>query len=622
MLIKSRFLIFFCFFYGMLSATAQNHLIHKLQKKLAHTKDSIAYVNTLNRIGMLMHLKDPDSCFIYSTKARHISQRLKYTKGVADASNNIAISLYTRGMHNDAIKLFSKVLASYTQQKDTANMAQVYLNMASVYSSIRDTVNALKYSRKSMQLGANIPHDSIMSLVYANYCNVNARIPEDSAQYYLDKAYTIAMRYHDEHVIIALQQLRAGRFLSSGNKEKALPYIQSSLDAARAAGLEYNEITSLSLMANYYADDPQKALSYYQQIIEIAEENGYRYLKGNVLQGMLHAAEQLGDKDQQLAISKLLITAVTEREKHMKQFVGDYMAYNNLQNDYKLLEITQKSTRKRLFLMISLCAVSLLLLIIVFRLYTLSKNQSRKRGKISRMIQQKNEALEEADVFKNKLVSILAHDFRAPLISTLSIAEILKENISLSEAEMEIFYRKIKEDASDMLEQFDTILQWIRQQLTGYHLVKEQLQLYELFGDSITINHPLIAQKAITVLNKIPEDLKVLSDREMLQFINRNLLSNAIRFSDEKGTIQLSAFRKNREVIVSVADDGNGLSPEVLQKLFRITEIAGGTTHNGAGIALFMCRDFIEKLGGRIWAENHTTKGAIFYYALPYESPA
>ena len=620
MLTKSRFLIFLCFFCSMLSATAQNDLIDKLQKQLSHQKDSTVYVNTLNRIGMLMHLKDPDSCFIYGMKAKGIAQRNHYVKGVNDASNNIAVSLYIRGMHSDAITLFSKVLNSYRQQKDTANVSQIYNNIASVYSTLQDTTNAIKYSRKAMRVGAGIRNDSIMALVYANYCNVNPGISNDSARYYLNKAHDIATRYNDQRILISVQQLRASRLLFEGQKEKALPYITASLAASRKAGLEYNEISSLDLMATYYADDPKTALSYYKSIDKLTG-NSYPYLKVNVLKGMLYYAEQLDNQEEQIEISKILVKAVSEQEYRMRQFVGDYVHYNELENDYKVLEITEKSTRKRLFLMISLCVVSLLLLIIVYRMYNFSKNQARKREKLSQMIQQKNEALEAADIFKNELVSILAHDFRAPLISTLSIAGILKENISLSEAEMEIFYGKIKDDATDMLEQFDTILQWIRQQLTGYHSEMEQLQLYVLFEHSIHINHALITQKKITVLNKIPEDLKVLSDREMLQFINRNLLSNAIRFSDENGTIQLSAFRKNGEVIVSVSDDGNGLSPEVLQKLFRITEIAGGTTHNGAGIALFMCRDFIEKLGGRIWAENQATKGAIFYYALPDESP-
>jgi len=102
----------------------------------------------------------------------------------------------------------------------------------------------------------------------------------------------------------------------------------------------------------------------------------------------------------------------------------------------------------------------------------------------------------------------------------------------------------------------------------------------------------------------------------MLQFVNRNLLSNALKFSPNGKTIAIDALKTGKEIIISVKDEGPGLSDNQMKKLFSISS-KGGSTRDGAGIALSFSKDFIVKLGGRIWAENRNTGGTIFSYGVP-----
>jgi len=160
-------------------------------------------------------------------------------------------------------------------------------------------------------------------------------------------------------------------------------------------------------------------------------------------------------------------------------------------------------------------------------------------------------------------------------------------------------------------------LQWIKQQMSGYQFKGETLLLRGLFNESAAIFNQQIEEKNIAVINKVPEQMTILSDREMLQFVNRNLLSNAIRYSPEGGTIMITASHDNAVIIVTVADDGPGMSEATISKLFSVSNQLSVSAQQGAGIALSMCRDFIQMLGGRIWAENKKPHGSIFHYTIP-----
>jgi len=232
-------------------------------------------------------------------------------------------------------------------------------------------------------------------------------------------------------------------------------------------------------------------------------------------------------------------------------------------------------------------------------------------------VMEQNKTLQENDEFKNKLFSILAHDFRTPLISTISIAGLMKNNPEFTQAEMEQFYGDIERQASGMLESFDTILQWIKQQLSGYQYNPELLVLNDLFDESAGIVKQQMEAKKIILSNQIPAHITATSDKEMLQFVNRNLLSNAIKFSPVGGTIVISCTQDGMAVTVSVTDQGQGMDEQTISKLFTVSSNFGSSTQHGAGIALSMCKDFIQKLGGKIWAKNAEPNGAVFSYAIP-----
>jgi len=596
----------------------QSVLIRQEQRALLSVKDSISLVNSLNRIGLLYRDKNADSCFYYGIKAKTLATRLDYPKGKTDADNVIALALFERGLYKESLELFNKVLVVYRQQSDTANVAQVIANMAFVYKYMGDKAKTKMLLSQAIQTGKKLKNDSVMSLIYSHYC-FDPKLPDDSVRYYLEKSRKIASRYNDKRTLIELLQVQAQKLLNKGRRQEALPLIRQALTESRKERLEFTEMSSLGLYSSYYyyANKQDSALMYIDILYKLVLQKGYVYQQVNILKNMVTYAVLSGNKERIISAHSLLEAAIVAENDNLKQFIGDYIKYNAIQDDNARLGIINKSNRTKILLLISVCGISILLIIIIYRLYRVSRQHAQEQVAFNRQISEQNKALQEADEFKNKLVSILAHDFRSPLSSTISIARMMRNNHGFTEEEMELFYGDIEKDATKMLESFDTILQWIRQQLSGYQFKAETLEPYALFRESAALFGQQLEAKKIIFSNQIQEHMTVISDKEMLQFVNRNLLSNAIKFSPEGGRITVSCTKDATEFTVTVADDGPGMSETVLGKLFSITSQAGPSTQMGAGIALSMCRDFIKKLNGRIRAENKEPNGAVFYYTVP-----
>lgn len=595
------------------TAQGQSNLIKAEKQKLRSAKDSISYINSINRLGMLYHMKDVDSCLYYGIRAKGMATRLHYSKGKAGADNVIASGLYIRGMYQESLQLYTNALSIYQEEQDIPNASEIKMNIGNVYLSLGNTEKGLNLFREVIQTGRK---DSIMSLVCANYLMANTSLSDDSCRYYIDKSREIATIYKDYRVLIALKDLESNLLLKKGRNAEALKLLDSALSEAQKHELDDQEIYLLTSYSKYYKNQPDSALYYAWRSYDLGKKKGYILDLILTLKDILNYAELKGNKEEIIRVKTLLESEITEENEKLKKFIGDYIEYNTIQNDNKVLSIINKNNSTKIVLLVSICIIGLFLLLFIYRLYQASHKHEIELEKLNQKITEQNTTLQIADEFKTKIFSILAHDFRSPLISTINIAKLMRNNPELTQMEMEQFYGDIEKQASDMLESFDTILQWIKQQMSGYQYKAETLTLHHLFCETANLIKQQLESKKIMFSNQIPEHITILSDKEMLQFVNRNLLSNAVKFSSEGGIIVVSCTQENDIITVSVRDEGPGMNEQTISKLFSVSSNFGSSTKDGAGIALSMCKDFIQKLGGYIWASNAEPKGAIFSYTI------
>jgi len=352
-------------------------------QKLSSVKDSVSLVNSLNRLGALYRYRNIDSCFHYGMKAKRIAASLHYQQGQTNADHVIAFALYKRGLYAESLELFGKVLAGYQQHADTANIARVYMDMSAVLH--KDLANQAKINammQTAMQTGKKLKKDSVLSLVYFNYCNFNATLSEDSVNYYLTKSKEIASRFKDEYMLALHRSKqiyllnRAYLLTRKGHKPKVLPAAKQLLSDAKNMGNVNLEIYALLILANYYHEDnPQKAFEYYNQICEVAQKSGDNELQIYYLTGALGRATKSGIKDDIINAYAALEEAMIADRENMKKFIGDYVRYNAIEDHNKLL--SEKNAQRTLWLVI----ISFSSTIIVLAIYLIMLRRSRKAKK-------------------------------------------------------------------------------------------------------------------------------------------------------------------------------------------------------------------------------------------------
>jgi len=128
------------------------------------------------------------------------------------------------------------------------------------------------------------------------------------------------------------------------------------------------------------------------------------------------------------------------------------------------------------------------------------------------------------------------------------------------------------------------------------------------------------SNKEISIQSDVAGDVYIYADKNMINTVLRNLISNALKFSFRNGVIILNAFTGKDEVTISVRDFGIGISPENIDKLFRIDtkySMPGTENEQGTGLGLKLSREFVEKQGGRIWVESEVNKGSDFRFTIP-----
>jgi ligand-binding sensor domain-containing protein/signal transduction histidine kinase len=234
----------------------------------------------------------------------------------------------------------------------------------------------------------------------------------------------------------------------------------------------------------------------------------------------------------------------------------------------------------------------------------------------------KNEELQIINLEKDKLLSIIAHDLRGPFNGFLGLSEILAHNFKeLSEDEISDIAINLNSSAQNLYNLLENLLQWSRMRQTSYPFNPSAKSLNSLVEDNMAILLQTAGSKNINLQHSVPTNVEVYVDVNMFQTIIRNLVSNAIKFTPQGGEVILIAQKLNEnEVTVSVRDTGIGMSKEVIDNLFRLNTRSNRPGTDGepsSGLGLIICKEFVEKHGGKIWAESDEGKGSLFSFTVP-----
>ncbi|MEI6764911.1 MAG: tetratricopeptide repeat-containing sensor histidine kinase [Bacteroidota bacterium] len=233
--------------------------------------------------------------------------------------------------------------------------------------------------------------------------------------------------------------------------------------------------------------------------------------------------------------------------------------------------------------------------------------------------------LTELIVTKDKFFSIISHDLRNPFASIIGFARIVKRDLKkLTTDEMDELLHELDKSVCQVNSLLDNILQWSRSQTGKILFTPEHFELIEPLNAIINLLQSNIKVKEINIHISIQDNFLIYADRNMLDVILRNLVSNAIKFSSRGGNIDITAHNSGDTVSVSVKDNGTGMSPESVERLFKVGESFskhGTDDEKGSGLGLILCKEFIDRHQGKIFAESVEGKGSTFTFVIPFNNP-
>ncbi|MBK6607117.1 MAG: hybrid sensor histidine kinase/response regulator [Leptospiraceae bacterium] len=236
-------------------------------------------------------------------------------------------------------------------------------------------------------------------------------------------------------------------------------------------------------------------------------------------------------------------------------------------------------------------------------------------------IRKSNEQLKELNATKDKFFSIIAHDLKNPFNTLLGFSKLLFENApNYTTDQIQQYAQIMNHTAKQSYALLENLMQWAKSQTEKIKIIPRNSSMNELLSITIPIINGSALKKNITIESNISTEDIVYADNSLTATILRNLLTNAIKFTHANGKITVSTQRKDIFLEVSITDTGVGIEPMNIDKLFRIdSKVTSHGTDNeeGTGLGLILCKEFVEKQGGTIWANSEVGKGSTFTFTLP-----
>lgn len=600
-----------------ISLHAQTTELEQLKKTLPKIKDSIIYVDALNRMAMLFYEVNADSTLHYAVKAREIAGRISYQKGNADALNNIGVFFDIKGNPQLAIKYYDQGYGSYKQLKDSSNIVQAQMNLAMVYTAIGKTKKAIGYYESALKEASKLRNDSIKSLLIYNYVlQYPTRFNTTTFKAHIDSARKIAQKYNDYRVLLAIEQLVAQEMIAKGKKQEGLLKLKNTIETALGRKLYYASMDMTMSLGDYLFDSNlDEALSYYTKGLEIADSHSYLYYSEYFTRRIFDVYKEKKDFKNAAKYSSNLI-AIFDKQRELDNASSlDYTDYALKENELKALQIHSSDQFKILLLVVSLVIIVSSFLIFIVRQLKRTKKLNHRFANQNRELSFTLQTLEQSQALHTNMMKVIAHDLRHPIGAIYSLADVMLMEADRTDEDQQML-KMIKKSSEDSLKMFESLLQT---HLSIDELKMEMVDLSEIlkYCLSMLIDKAKAKQQRF---NFSGDSTLVYASREQLWRVFSNVIANAIKFSPVGGEIVIALSTKENNAKISVKDEGIGVPKEIAEEIFGFFSEAKRSGTSGEkpyGLGLAISKQIIEAHGGRIWHEPNTPKGTVFNIEIP-----
>lgn len=241
-------------------------------------------------------------------------------------------------------------------------------------------------------------------------------------------------------------------------------------------------------------------------------------------------------------------------------------------------------------------------------------------AEVNSQLKESEDMLKRLNSEKDKFFSIIAHDLKSPFNALLNLSEFLVEDLAeLSMEEIKTFSKEINKSAHSVYDLLLNLLQWAQIKTGRMKKSSEKIALSGLLNNTITLLENVATKKSIQLINEIDNSHFFTGDRTMISSVLQNLISNSIKFSKRNGKIVIASEIDNDKIVVSVIDNGVGISAENISKLFKLDKhlsTNGTANESGTGLGLILSKELVEQNDGKIWVDSEERIGSTFSFTL------
>jgi signal transduction histidine kinase len=266
------------------------------------------------------------------------------------------------------------------------------------------------------------------------------------------------------------------------------------------------------------------------------------------------------------------------------------------------------------------------LVFLLFQVYLLSHHYAKSYTNLEHMNQNLEQLVEErsgelisANAVKDRLLSVMSHDIKSPLNSLKGILELYNQG-AISKDEFGDYAKLIEKDLNKTSILVENILYWTASQIKGIQVTIDSFNIWQLVEENVTLFKTVANHKKVTIENGIAHDLVIKADKNIVNMVVRNLLSNGIKFSYPNGVIRIVDRIDDDKLMIQVTDQGVGMDVDTVEALFTpelVVSAAGTGNEKGTGLGLALCKKYLEKTGGSLIVESEKGQGSVFTIILP-----
>ncbi len=595
-------------------------------------QDSTLRSGVFNKVGVFYNRRgNLDSAIYYYERAEE--QLNKSNKSsLAGILNNKSNAYVSKGYYETAIDLLNKAFRLFVSLDDTQNTALTLMNLGDLYFQSDEPDKAVENQLRAIALFKSVNDSLNLSKAYTNLSNGYQELNKlDSARFYALESMEIKNKYGQESsALISLHSL-ARVECAEGNYGLAYQLADSLHEKSRVMGIMPGVYYGLFLMvqSKHKMGQYKESISLTHDLLAFLKEKPVFASKPDIHKVSMENYRAIEKYDSALyhyekyvnitdSINRAKRKSRVDELKVMFETEQKELENQKLKNKALIKEADTERTKNVQIVLVIGIVVLFGFVAVLYRYNSVKSKVNKSLKSINETQKQQNLELQRVNAVKDKLFSIIGHDLRGPANSLVTALGMVN-SVELKEQEKADLLLELEEQAISNNNLITNVMHWATAQKEGAAPNPEAVRAQDCINENIKLFKTQARRKDIKIVNDVESDLTVYADKNLLDIVFRNLISNAVKFTSRNGTISLRALQKGDEVIFCVEDNGKGMSEKLKNSLFKSRFSTDGThMEKGSGLGLFLCKEAVEKSGGKIWVESEQDKGTTFCFTLPH----